>query len=377
MTVSGTQPEQPGVPTGNESPLSAHIAGCYVDPTRSVGSGRPKRVLVVGWGFLGAAVGDQLWADGMAVIGLTRSASPRTREANERGIEIIMGDASDPSIVEGGMADVDHVVFAAGGLLPPMAARRPIDDAVGTLSPLICMLELLRERPSVGLTYLSSGGTVYGNPVRTPTSETDPTLPIGPYGVSRLAAEQYAQMYSRTFGFPLQLVRCANVYGPGQDPNRSQGAVAVFLHRVVAGLPLQIVGDGSAIRDYIHIYDVANAVSSLVASRHDVGVVNLGSGRGHRVLEVAELVSHVVGRPAILEFAPARSTDVAAIVLDVTKLSSVIPFAPMGLRKGLRQMWRSLAALSLAPIPQRLAVAPRASLLSPATPEREIGAVVS
>jgi UDP-glucose 4-epimerase len=252
---------------------------------------------------------------------------------------MVIGDAEDPAVVEDALAGVDHVVCAAGGLLPPEAQERPAADAVATLSPLLSLLEALRERASVGLTYLSSGGTVYGNPLRPTARETDPVAPISAYGVSRAAAEMYVQMYGRTHGFPVQIVRCANVYGPGQPAERSQGAVATFLHRVAAGLPLRIVGDGSAIRDYVYVGDVADAIASLVLGQRDVGIVNVGSGRGHTVLEVVEHVSNTVGRPAVLEFLPARPHDVGAIVLDIAKLTALIDYAPLSLSEGLCRTW--------------------------------------
>ena len=307
-----------------------------------------RRVLVVGWGFLGAAVGEKLADDGLAVTGLTRSPVAHTWASRARGIRISIGDAGDPAVLDEALAGIDHVVCAAGGFLPPEAQESPYLDARGTLSPLLALLEALRNRPTIGLTYLSSGGTVYGNPVRPEVKETDPVAPISTYGVSRLASELYIQMYVRTYHLSAQILRCANVYGLGQPPERSQGAVAVFLHRVEAGLPIHIVGDGSAVRDYVHVGDVAHAVSQLVREGHDVGVVNVGSGRGNSVLELVERVSQVVGRPAVLQFVPGRDHDVKAIVLDITKLTTFIDYAPVALADGLRLTWASPAASSLA-----------------------------
>jgi len=309
---------------------------------------RSRRVLVVGWGFLGAAVGNRMRDQGMEVTALTRSESTRTHAARLEGIDVDIGDATDPGVLAHSMAGVDHVLCAAGGLLPAEAAEQPHTDARGTLSPLLTILETLRRAPTAGLTYLSSGGTVYGNPPRVPARETDPVQPLSAYGVSRLAGELYAQMYARTYGFPVHICRISNVYGPGQSPERSQGAVAVFLHRVALGLPLQIIGDGSAIRDYIHISDVADAVARIVAEGRDVGVVNIGSGRGSSVLGLARQVGTVIGTTPIIDFMPARSHDVSAIVLDITKLRSLIEYEPMGLHEGLRLTWHHLISSQLA-----------------------------
>jgi UDP-glucose 4-epimerase len=299
----------------------------------------PRRVLVVGWGFLGAAVGGRLAEDGLLVVGLTRSEGAATSPGRAQGVPIIIGDAADWACLDDALVDVDHVVCCAGGLLPPEAQDDPQADAFGTLSPLLAVLEALRHRPSVGLTYLSSGGTVYGNPVAAMARETDPVAPISVYGASRLAAELYVQTYGRMHGFPVQIIRCANVYGPGQPAERSQGAVAVFLQRVASGLPVKIIGDGGTIRDYVYVGDLAYAVARLVAEQHDVGIVNVGSGRGCSVLDLVGHVSRAVGRPAVLEFVPARRHDVKAIVLDITKLRGFIDYAPLGVPDGLRLTW--------------------------------------
>jgi UDP-glucose 4-epimerase len=307
-------------------------------------SGRVPRILVVGWGFLGAAVGMSLLESDAEVRGLTRSETLRVQAASLHGIDVAIGDAGDRLTIERSMWGVDHVVYVAGGLDPPTAAERPLDDALGALSPLLSTLETMRSVGEVSLTYISSGGAVYGNPVHALATETDPVRPVSAYGVSRLAGEAYSQMYATTFGIPTQVVRCANVYGPGQSHSRPQGAVAVFLNRVAAGLPISVVGNGTSIRDYVHIDDVTSALARLVLDRVDCGVVNLGSGIGHTVVQLLEVVSEAVGRSPVVEFVPRRPQDVDAIVLDVSKLRSLIPYEPTTLEVGVRATWESLNA---------------------------------
>ena len=306
---------------------------------------RGDRVLVVGWGFIGSAVGLRLRASGSAVVTLTRSEGERTARARDLGVEVVIGDAGDERLLDAVVPGVTHVVYAGGGLLPPAAALSPVEDATATLVPLLALLQALARHRTRTLTYISSGGTVYGNPVRNPVAETDPTRPISPYGASRLAAEVYTQMYSRYAGLRLQTLRCANVYGPGQRGDRGQGAVAVFVSRLTAGLPVQVVGDGHAVRDYVYIDDVADAVTHLVMGDGDAGIVNVGSGTGYSVAAVLEAVSAVSGRDAVVERLPSRAEDVDTIVLDITKLRSLVPYQPLELAEGIR---RTMAAWGIA-----------------------------
>jgi UDP-glucose 4-epimerase len=294
---------------------------------------------MVGWGFLGAAVGTRLFERGARVFGLTRSESGRVLASRSLGIDVAIGDAGDRSVVGRSMHGVDHVVYVAGGLDPPTAELHPIDDAVQVLTPLLCTLDAIRGLGNVGFTYISSGGTVYGNPSNEHATELDPARPISAYGVSRLAGEAYSQMYATTYGIPIQVVRCANAYGPGQSHSRPQGAVAVFLSRVAAGLTVSILGDGTAVRDYVHIDDATSVVAQLVMDRVDCGVVNLGSGSGCSVIDLLDVVSATVGRPPVVEFLRRRPYDVDAIVLDISKLRSLIPYEPMALVDGVHKTW--------------------------------------
>ncbi len=303
---------------------------------RMAGSGKvTPRVLIVGWGFLGASIGGRLLTDGVDVTGLTRSRTWRSEAGRADGARMVVGDAREPGIVEEAIRDIDHVVFSAGGLTPPSAEANPIEATKGMLLPLLTLLESLRDRPQVSLTYISSGGAVYGDPAHLPVSESDPTRPISPYGALHLAAEVYAQMSARRSHATLRIVRCANVYGPYQAHDRDQGAVAIFLDRISREQPIRIFGDGLALRDYVFVADVADVVARVVLGGLDVGTVNVGSGRGLTVLEIVRAVSDAAGKPARIEFAPGRDFDVRGVILDVSRLQSFMAYRPTDFVRGL------------------------------------------
>ena len=294
-----------------------------------------QRVLLVGWGFIGAAVGHRLRNDGADVVALTRRASDRSDAAVRAGVDVHFGPVDHPSVVDRHLDGVDHVIFAAGGLLPADAAKDPLRDASETIVPWLATLEAVKNHPHIGVTLVSSGGTVYGNPRRIPVREDDVTAPVSAYGASRLACTTYAGSYRATHGLRIQVVRCANAYGPGQPHDRSQGAVAVFLHRLRCNLPITIFGDGSAIRDYVYIDDVAAAVAHLASAGSDIEAVNVGSGRGHTTMELLETLMALTGRRTAVTHAPERPHDVRQIVLDIGSLRSLMDYRPLALEEGL------------------------------------------
>ena len=326
---------QPNVPGPIVTRLSSYTSAMTGE------SPVPPTVLIVGWGFIGAAIGQRLLAAGARVTGLSRSRTSRTQAGERAGARMVIGDVCQPELLEAVVHDVDHVLFSAGAMTPPATAAQPAEAAMQALLPLLAVLETMRDRPSVGLTYISSGGTVYGNPDHLPVSENEPTEPISPYGALHLACENYARMYARRFGSRLQILRIANVYGPHQARHKDQGAVAIFLDRIANGQTIDVYGDGSALRDYVFIDDVAAAASQVIVDQSDVGVVNIGSERGLTVLEIIEAVESLVGRRAILSFVPARGFDVHAVVLDVSKLQSFIPYTPTEFALGLRATYEA------------------------------------
>jgi UDP-glucose 4-epimerase len=256
--------------------------------------------------------------------------------AELRPLEVIAGDAADPRVLERVLDGVRHVVFCAGGLLPAASERDPELDARLTLEPLAAVLDALGRRPGVALTYLSSGGTVYGEPPSSPTPEEHPTRPIGSYGVLRLACERMIER-AREQGLRARVLRCATVYGEHQWPDRGQGAVVTFLRRVASGEPIFLFGDDDHVRDYLYAGDVARMVVALLDRTDGPAVLNVGSGRGTSLPELVALVEAQVGRAARVVRRPARPFDVRRIVLDVSRLRELVAFEPTPLETGIER----------------------------------------
>jgi UDP-glucose 4-epimerase len=304
-------------------------------------------VLVVGLGFLGSHLAAELSARGRPPVVLTRTLPAPGRIAELRPRELIVGDAADPGVLERALDGVGHVLFCAGGLLPAASEQDPELDARLTLEPLAALLDALARRPGVALTYLSSGGTVYGRPSATPTPEEHPRRPIGSYGVLRLACERMIER-AREQGLRARVLRCATVYGEHQRPDRGQGAVVTFLRRVASGEPIFLFGDGDAERDYLYAGDVARVVVSLLDRIDGPAVLNVGSGRGTSLTQLVALVESQIGRSARVVRRPARPFDVRSIVLDVSRLRDLVAFEPTPLALGIERTHTWLATSAAA-----------------------------
>lgn len=247
-------------------------------------------------------------------------------------------------MLEAALRGVDSVVFTAGGLLPAASELEPERDAELTLGPLRAVLAALRERPEIHFTYLSSGGTVYGNPDRNPVAEEAPTRPVGSYGRLHVECETEVLRERDEHGLRARILRCSTVYGERQRPERGQGVIVTFLHRVATGIPVDLYGGGASIRDYAYVGDVAGAIVALARRDDGPAVVNVGSGEGTSLAEILALVEAEIGRPAeVIEHA-ARGFEVGKIVLDVARLRELVAIDWTPLPDGIARTWEWLRA---------------------------------
>lgn len=299
------------------------------------------RILVIGCGFIGSNIVEQLAAAERPPAVLTRSAPAADVAARIAPADLIVGDATDPETVERALEGADHVIFSAGGLLPAASEENPKEDARLTLGPVRTVLERLREHPGVGLTYLSSGGTVYGEPKTIPVPEDAPTEAFGAYGRLHLECEREVLQASREHDLQARILRCATVYGEHQRPGRGQGAVVTFLDRIERGEPIDLYGGGATIRDYVYVGDVARAAIALVGAGGPA-VINVGSGTGTSLLELLQLVEKEVGREAQVHQHEPRGFEVHQIVLDTTLLHQTVELEITDLATGIARTHRWL-----------------------------------
>ena len=304
------------------------------------------RTLVVGCGFIGSHVVTTLGRSGEPPRVLTRSRPVEPVAAAVAPGELVLGDAGEPALLERALSGVERVAYCAGGLLPTASERDPQRDRELTMGPIEALLKALRRRPGVTLVYLSSGGTVYGDPARLPAREGDPTVPISTYGRIHLDCEEAIEAARRETGLRSRILRCATVYGEHQAPDRGQGAVVTFLDRIERGVPIDLFGDGGTIRDYVYAGDVAAVVAALLGSAEGPPVLNVGTGVGTSLLALLHLTEAEVGREAKVVRNPARGFEVRQIVLDTTALRKVVALEPTPLAEGIRRTHRWLAARS-------------------------------
>lgn len=240
------------------------------------------------------------------------------------------------------LADADDLVYCVGSASPTQSEVDPARDISAVLPPLVRVLDLLRLHPSTRLTFLSSGGTVYGDLPVMPITEQAPTQPISSYGLLKLACENYIHLYAKLHEVDARILRVSNPYGPTQDASAGQGLVARLFGNAVSGDAVVLFGGGAAIRDYLHVDDLAAAIAGSLAVDQLPPVLNIGSGVGHSSRQVVDLVAQVTGADFEIRLEPPRGYDVQANVLDVSVAKSAIGYATRELERGLHDTWAAL-----------------------------------
>lgn len=293
------------------------------------------RCLVTGGGgFLGTHLCAELLRLGHEVRVLERFPEPPETQS----FEWVFADFTQPSQIDAAVAGCDVVFHLAGTTLPKTSNDDPAYDVHSNVEGTLGLLDAARRHGVRKVVFASSGGTVYGIPQRVPIAEDHPTEPITSYGIAKLAVEKYLHLYRELHGLDYCVLRLANPYGEFQRPDRAQGAVAVFLDRVANGMPIEIWGDGSVVRDYIYVGDVADAMTAAALTEAPSRLYNIGSGQGTSLLELIGAIADVTGSKPVVEFKPGRPFDVPTSVLDTTRARAELGWQPrVSLNDGLRR----------------------------------------
>lgn len=236
-----------------------------------------------------------------------------------------------------------EVIDLAYSTVPQTSFQDPVFDL---LSNLPASVGLLQEAAALGVAkvlFVSSGGTVYGPASRLPIDEDHPTEPISPYGITKLTIEKYARMFSKNAGLQVVIARPANAYGETQRHGTGQGFIAAAVHAALNGLPVQVFGGEGAIRDYVHMEDVALGLLAVLEHGVNGQCYNIGTGVGssnRKVIELIEQQASALNCRIKIDDRPARSFDVLSNVLDSSKLSRVSGWSPrISLPEGIQRVW--------------------------------------
>jgi UDP-glucose 4-epimerase len=297
-----------------------------------------RAIVTGGAGFIGSHVVEALLARGDEVVVVDDLSNGR-RENLPGGTELVVADIREALDAPFDELRPEACFHLAAQVDVRLSVERPGHDADVNVLGTIQVLEAAR-RHGTQVVFSSTGGAIYGE-CDGPAPEESERRPLAPYGVSKLAGEEYLAAYNRLYGERHVSLRYGNVYGPRQDPHGEAGVVAIFLGQLAAGEPPRIFGDGRQTRDYVYAGDVARA--TLAAVDRAGGVFNVGTGTETSVLELYELCRGIAGSELGAESAPPRLGELQRSVLDVSLAERELGWRPeVSLENGLRETWESI-----------------------------------
>jgi len=302
-------------------------------------------VLVTGGaGYIGSHTAHALVDAGESVV-VIDNLSTGFSDFVPEGVPLVIGDTGEENLVEGVIAQhrVESIIHFAGSVVVPDSMRDPLlyyrNNTMTTRSLLNAAV-----RTGVNRFIFSSTAAVYGNPNQVPVPENAPTRPLSPYGSSKLMTEIMLHDVASAHNMGYVVLRYFNV--AGADPQGRIGlatAGATHLLKIAVEAAtgqrakIDVFGmdyptpDGSCIRDFIHVSDLAEAHRAALSYLRSGGAsatLNCGYGRGYSVLETIEAVRRISGRNFAIQYAPRRAGDIMTMVADVSRIRATLDWTP-------------------------------------------------
>jgi UDP-glucose 4-epimerase len=285
-----------------------------------------KCLVLGGGGFIGTNLCVGLTKAGAAVEVFGRRPFYQLPFTNTRWHEAEFSDASQ---LTEAVAGKDFVFHLLGGSVPAQSNSDPAGDVESSLLPSLQLMNICRAAQVKRIIFSSSGGTVYGVTDAQPILETSPTEPITAYGVNKLAVEKYLSLYRRLYGLDSVVLRISNPYGPYQYGRRPQGVVGTLLAKALTGEMIEIWGDGSVVRDFLHVDDAVAAMIAAASYEGGERLFNVGSGQGRSMRDVVESIRRELTLDAErICYRPGRETDVPVNILNINLIKRTIGWTP-------------------------------------------------
>lgn len=288
-----------------------------------------------GAGFIGSNIVEELVRRGETVRVLDSFITGRMENLEPflNKIKLIKGDIRDRKALDEAMKGVDYVIHQAALRSVAKSVEDPFMtneiNVFGTLN----LLAAAKENKVKRVVYASSS-SAYGDAKRFPQKETDLPVPISPYGVSKLAGENYCVTFAKTFGLETVSLRYFNVFGPRQNPESKYSAVIpMFIFKMIKGESPTIEWDGKQSRDFTYVANVVEANLRACVTRGISGeVFNVACGTTTSVIGIVEELNKILKTEIEPEYAPKRPGDVRKTYADITrmktmlKINKIVPF---------------------------------------------------
>lgn len=301
-------------------------------------------VIFGGGGFLGSHLSEKLLDEQNDVIIFDLPSANYLDYSAMLGAEIITGNFLDVYNVRKAIVNSDIVYYLISTTVPKNSNNDPQYDIQTNVIGFLNLLDEVRNMNTIRkIIFPSSGGTVYGIPEKVPIKEDHPTNPICSYGIHKLAIEKYLYLYWILNNLDYCILRIGNAYGERQPTDGTQGVIGAFLRKTIHNEEILIFGDGSNIRDFVYVGDIADALKNAIHYQGTPKIFNIGSGKGHNLNEIAEIITRITEKPSKIKYTANRSFDVPNNVLDISRARNFLEWKPkVDIFEGIKRSYVSM-----------------------------------
>lgn len=306
-------------------------------------------VVIGGAGFIGSHLTDQLLAEGYAVTVVDNFTTGRhSNLPHHPQLRLLQQDISTCK-PEDFMQPIHGIAHLAATPSVTQSWLHPLAAHHNNLSTTVAVLQLCRALQASRLVF-SSSAAVYGNRVQLPISEDQGTNPISPYGLQKLASEQYIGLFAKQFDLSCIALRLFNVFGPRQLPDSPySGVISLFAQAMQQRQSITIYGNGQQTRDFVYVQDVACAFIKALTLPLPTGTMfscNVGTGRATSLMELVHMLKdYCPNWNSDVQYANARLGDIQHSQADIAKITNLLQFTPEWLvSSGLQRLVDSLTS---------------------------------
>ncbi|HSM85257.1 MAG TPA: NAD-dependent epimerase/dehydratase family protein [Candidatus Limnocylindrales bacterium] len=286
-----------------------------------------KALITGGAGFIGSNIAALLLEKGHEVTVLDNLMSGYHQNIQDLPLSFIHGDVCNAETVKSAARGMDVIFHLAASVGNKRSIDNPILDSQINVLGTLNVLEAARFH-GVRKVVASSSAGIFGELKTMPIREDHPVEPDTPYGASKLAGEKMCLAYARLYDMECVCLRYFNVYGVKQRYDAYGNVIPIFVHKILAGEPITIFGDGEQTRDFINVRDVAAANYAAALSKGVSGAFNLGSGTHITINHLVELLRRFAGMKFHVEYGPPRKGDVRHSLADLSQARERLGFTP-------------------------------------------------
>lgn len=302
-----------------------------------------KRCIIYGGaGFIGSHIAEDLLSRDFDVTVFDKTnVSPRNILHLINDLNYVEGDFDNEKDIAGSVKGHDYVVHLVSSTLPGVSNLNPYFDIETNLKSSLHLFEECVKNRIKKVIFVSSGGTVYGNPLKLPIDESHPTNPITSYGIVKLTIEKYLGLFKQLKGLNYTVLRFSNPFGERQNPKLGQGLIVTLLHKIKNKRPIVIWGDGKVVRDYFYIRDGVKSIHKAFYDTSKNSVYNISSGKGLSINQILAKFRRILNLEFDVKYSNARNFDIGKNILDNRLASKFLGWRPQtNFDTALRKTWR-------------------------------------